>query len=303
MRMKKTNKRMLFPITSSGFQINFSRKILFFLPIILLSGCFFDIEQEQLYDIEQEQLYEKTEIYEIAEEELSKERSGGEKNLANYGIATEVEESNAYDMFTEIMNGNFASVKTLDYPDADELRRIFDILSAESNIEWVQHDLDGDGLNELVWQEKDSHNQTANSIIGIFAFSADGAELVAWDVNDMTEYLFLSAAGNVIHCMGHYGTYSYVKYDHLVFDEEWNTALAYGLSSVCAYDDTEDIEGLKERFPYITELGIYYVKTSIDANGNMVTEQLGEQAFFDLFMETCGMPFYDMEPEWANARY
>ena len=199
----------------------------------------------------------------------------------------------------QIKNGDFSNLLEKGDTDIGEIKRIYEIQKENNNIEWVQFDINGDDFNELIWQEKNSDNPNMKRIIGIFSLHTDSVECVVWDVNDLTEFLFLSIVGNVIYYTQYYGLYDYIGYEQYKFDKEWNKKLVCGLYVYRVYDISEVGEWWKEEHPYITSTGVYYIKSVVGLDDVKYTEKLEEDQFLEIFMENCGTPLYDLEPGWV----
>ncbi|MDL2301957.1 hypothetical protein LJC58_06345 [Lachnospiraceae bacterium OttesenSCG-928-D06] len=198
----------------------------------------------------------------------------------------------------QIKNGDFSSVKISNNTNVEEMKRIYEKQNKKDNIEWVLYDINDDGIEELVWKEKESYNQNIKRIVGIFLFHIEGAECIVWDINDSTEYMFLSIDGNIIYYTQYYGIYDYIGYENYFFDKDWNKILVCGLYVYNVDEPSAFDEWWKEEYPYITDTGVYYVKSIIDTDGIEYTEKVEKDKFMEIFKENCGMSLYDLEPEW-----
>jgi len=208
-------------------------------------------------------------------------------------------DDNTVALSEQIKNGDFSNLLETGNTDIGEIKRIYEIQKGNDNIEWVQFDINGDDCNELIWQEKNSDKPNMKRIIGIFLLHTDVVECIVWDVNDLTEFLFLSIVGNVIYYTQYYGLYDYIGYEQYKFDNEWNKELVCGLYVYKIYDFLEVGEWWKEEHPYITTTGIYYIRSVVGLDSVKYTEKLGEDQFLEAFMENCGASLYDLEPGWV----
>ncbi|MDR0271769.1 MAG: hypothetical protein LBI27_00420 [Clostridiales bacterium] len=207
----------------------------------------------------------------------------------------------------QIMHGNFSGVSSRnsgeesDDLQLDMLNRVYERLSESQNAEWIECDLDENGLKGLILQERET-----GRIICIFAINGDSATLVLNTMGmQMTSVYFLSDNGNIIFAYATSGTTSYNSYRHYKFDEHGET-LVYGIYVIGV--EEWYIEQLKEdgiydemvaESPYLSEPGLYYWGFSEEHTERTSTE-LTEQQFLQAFEEMMGQSFYDspMSPEW-----
>lgn len=131
--------------------------------------------------------------------------------------------------------------------------------------QWRLIDLNGDGIEDLILEEKEA--VTADSgkkrIIGIFACYEDKARCVLWDVNDSTEYFFCGLTGELMYSASSYGgVVSEEPYTHYYFDREWNEITDYTIVvyRIDAAMNEEYAEKWRNENPDMAEDGIYFRK-------------------------------------------
>ncbi len=162
-------------------------------------------------------------------------------------------------VYEMIINDNFEHVSNW---DRKEQERVYNYLEEQYLVEWVQRDLNEDGILDLVLQEDEPIMNDRNVIVGIFAGEEDGARCIYWDAADYSEYSFLGKSGELMHY-----TYSgkvgctirtYLHYD---YDTDWNEIKDYTLSSYDISDLSEmNIKVWKSKHPDMMKEGKYYRK-------------------------------------------
>lgn len=210
------------------------------------------------------------------------------------------EDNNTETLIRQIRNGDFSNLELSNNISINEIKRVYE----KNNIELVECDINGDGLIELIWQEKDSYNNYMRRIIAIFTFSNSKTKCVVWDVNDSTEFLFMSKLDNIIYYTQYYGLYDYNRYDYYVFDKDCNKEFLYGLCIYNIYDIQEiNMAWWNEEHPEMTIEGVYYKKHTVRLTGEgkiSNEEELEKKEFLNSFKEMTGIDFYDMKPEWVK---
>lgn len=162
-------------------------------------------------------------------------------------------------VYEMIINDNFEHVSNWDWKKKE---RVYNYLEEQYLVEWVQRDLNEDGILDLVLQEDEPIMNDRNVIVGIFAGEEDGARCIYWDAADYSEYSFLGKSGELMHY-----TYSdkvgctirtYLHYD---YDTDWNEIKDYTLSSYDISDLSEmNIKVWKSKHPDMMKEGKYYRK-------------------------------------------
>lgn len=196
-------------------------------------------------------------------------------------------------LIKQIKNGDFSNLKS---DITEEIQRVYTKENESQNIEWREYDLNGDGISELIWQNAVNYNKNMKSIVGIFTFQNGNAKCITWDINDSTEYLFLSETGNIIHYTQYYGLYMFNGFDYYIFDNEWNRKFDYGLYIYYIYDFSEvSDESWYQKHPDMIGEGVYYTKCTVRFAEEEVLE---EKQFMEAFKEIVG-PSPDLFlPEW-----
>ena len=191
-----------------------------------------------------------------------------------------------------IRSGDFSCLKDEDW------ERMQESYERQSDLyEWRQLDLNGDGIEDLILQEKETTAEDSNQhrILGIFACEEDGARCVLWDDVYMGEFSFCGPTGELMFYYYSFGSMVDVEgYEHYCYDEEWNEIIDYRLQ--IWYVDSPD-EGYNyptewfETHPDMREEGIYYRKyegahTGEDTEGEALTlEELKEIFRTEMGME------------------
>ena len=200
----------------------------------------------------------------------------------------------------QIKNGDFSNVTGLSW-DAESFERI---CNSEA-YEWVECDLNGNGLRGLLRQKKDSSPLEIKRIDAIIAVTDNEARVVdATFGRQMTEIFFLSKNGNIIYRYGYGGPASYDYYAHYVYTDDWSRELVVDLT-VIAYD-WETVqrknrengvydEEVEKQPPWALAGVCYYTKGGDDP--------LDEPQFLKAYEEMTGYSFYDdnpMKPDWVK---
>lgn len=205
------------------------------------------------------------------------------------------------DILEQIKNGDFSNVTELSVYESEWLKMMYD---GRDNYEWVECELNGNGLKGLLWQQKDSAPLEIKRIDAIFAVKDDEARLVdSTYYRQGTECFFLSKNGNILYTYSVYGTEDYNHYTHCIFKDDWSVEWDNNLTVIRTYDWAIEEQKQEELFdkwleehPYWAEAGVYYFTNE----GN---EVLDESKFLKAFEEMTGYAFYDdnpAKPDWVN---
>lgn len=160
--------------------------------------------------------------------------------------------------FGKIAQGDFSIVYGLSDKQRTELQNVYSNLQENGDMELLYADINADGTEELIIQEKEPAERERKRIVAVFAVTANGYERIMWDISDNTEYYFIANGKPVYYCF-HSGIYCYSSYSVFCFDENWN----------------ENIEEKLEIFE-ITDLELYaecpdnwwnIVKPDVDVEG------------------------------------
>lgn len=205
--------------------------------------------------------------------------------------------SNDYSIFAQkLQNGDLSILANEDVDTNKLIDGYYKTETKNDNIEWVLQDINGDDVDEIIWQEKKSYREDIKRIVGVFAFQADAVKCVFWDANDSTEFFFLSSSGNIIYYIWDSGIYTSEGYYKCEIDEayKWNM-----ISGICIYN----IYDLSELAPEMwngdlpDRTGIYYSKYIPEPDktlpGHM--ENISREEFLEIFLQMTGDEFADSE--------
>lgn len=175
----------------------------------------------------------------------------------------------------EIMSGNFSWLEDVDWESKE---RAYLNMEESGKVEWRRIDLNKDGIEDLILQEKDTVGDSDQKrIYGIIACEKDGARCVKWNENDMTEYSFCGSTGELMYTAPYYGgVVSGEPYRHYYYDEEWNEITDYKLVvyKIDSLMDEEYAEKWKKEHPDMAEDGLYYRKYVGDEEEILTLEEL-----------------------------
>ncbi|MCL1983698.1 MAG: hypothetical protein FWG53_11525 [Clostridiales bacterium] len=203
------------------------------------------------------------------------------------------------DLISQIKNGDLSSMTDEDEASLKQLN--FEITAQLNELEWVECDLNGDGKNELIVQEKHWYNEEMKCIKAIFAFQGQKTKLVIHDNVETGRFYFLCKNGNIVYHYYLYGVINEDCYSYYTFDNDMNITLAYALEIFNINDTAELGDGWSEDHPDMTETGMYYTKYT-KQNGDMVAERINEAMFLSGFEEMTGFSYFDVKPEWNSRR-
>jgi len=163
------------------------------------------------------------------------------------------------------------------------------LTSAAFHHEFIEVDLNGDSVNELILQAKDGNFKDKKRIVSIFIFDLERGEvnrILHHDTN-LARFWFLSSNGNVIHYFTSYDPYATVyRYSHYIFDENWNMIRTLSLEM------THDHQTHKTSF---------LAEFSKAVNEMTSVQNLSEQQFNEHFEELTGFPFSNIAPDFVQA--
>lgn len=202
-----------------------------------------------------------------------------------------IEDSNHIE---RIKNGDFSDIKYwYDNEIADEnclvtLKMIYERL--RDDLEWVERDINGDTVNELIWREQKGMQR----LKAVFAFENNEVKLVYLHKGDAHFYDFVSDSGYYISYDFWYGITRSNSFRFYTLDQNFNKKFIYGLIILDVYDFSELEDEWFDNNPYIKEngTGIYYQEFYLDSNGNPDNfEYISAEYFFRKFEETTGFSF------------
>lgn len=140
---------------------------------------------------------------------------------------------------------------------------------------FVRCDLDGDGVDELLWNEPDhplSGLGDTTRVQGIFACWNGAVSCIDLDLNDNTEYLFLGKGGSLVYTEPYYGTYEYENYDCVTLGPDRRFYPLYRLEIYNIYSMEELPGNWKEVHPDMAQPGIYCKKITPAGEGSAAEE-------------------------------
>ena len=181
---------------------------------------------------------------------------------------------------SEIMHGDF---RHLDEPDdfkerIDEYYNMW-IDRGIPEVEWQMIDINGDGTEDMILQNRDATYGETKPILGIFACEGESAKCVEWDLIDMTEYSFCGPTGELMYTAPNYGqVVDSEPYVHYYYDREWNKVEDYTLKiiRIDSAVDEEYAEIWKKEHPDFAEDGIYYRKYAEGREEVLTREEMEE---------------------------
>jgi hypothetical protein len=192
-----------------------------------------------------------------------------------------------------IKTGDFSGIV-----EADQRETAAYVTSVSDGMVWVEHDINGDGLNELIYQLVDSGYKDMKPIAAVFAFQNQETRLVISDTIDGSEFYFLSENGNIIY---HYSYYSYFNEDiyyYCAFDSECAPERVYGLHVLNIFDMSSMPGKWAEEHPDTPTQGVYYTKHAARDDG-WRQEKMEKRQFEKAFEEMTGSSVNDMK--WGGA--
>ncbi|MCL2375845.1 MAG: hypothetical protein FWC76_00475 [Defluviitaleaceae bacterium] len=168
-----------------------------------------------------------------------------------------------------------------------EFERIRENSQLPMGYEWIEFDLNGDGIDELILR----HERGRIASIYVFDYESQEAILVYHHNAGIARGMFISENGNLMHLNFFNGWFNWVNYTHYKFDDEWNLVRLSNLNATLVYDMSEMPEDWAETNPDMAEVGIYF-----HYNG----EAVYRDQFLEMFQEMLGTSFYNMLPEWYD---
>lgn len=196
------------------------------------------------------------------------------------------------DKLKEIEGGNYT------YIEDEYVRKHLEILFPQggnirdSDYEWVYKDINGDGEEELILQEKNLYMEPSGNslIIDIFTVKNKDVVHVFSDYMDAAYYCQLCDNG-LLYYEQYYGRYDYEQYILFRYDEEWNEIFVDGLALYYLlepdegeeeYTIYEDLYMKKEQL-YFWEFQMKDEKKDYER----LTQEEWTNKFYDLFGREC----------------
>ena len=211
-----------------------------------------------------------------------------------------VDENDCYALRAQIRSGDFSDAVGWDSDvDYRTIRRLSEAFERLEDYEWVEHDFDGDGSNELVLQSR-MYTGGSRRILAIFTFYDEEAILVFSQTLPFTSYFLLKENGDLIRHVFSYGPIQGSTYSYYIFDDDWNLVRLRGLQIFEVYFLSELPDDWAEQNPEMPENGMYYFEfTMID--GVEYRQPIDREAFLDAFEELLGTSFYEATPGWYRV--
>lgn len=194
-------------------------------------------------------------------------------------------------------NGDFTRFIESESVNRADLQNAYKVEESQKNNEFVRYDINKDGIDELVWREKDELKGGMKRILGIFVYQENSIKSIFWDVNDSTEFCFLGENGNIVYYTQYYGTYMYEEYNHIAFDADWKMSADYRLEIWNIYSLEEVGENWEDQHPDMANEGIYCKKKFISSADvlNVQEQAISKEEFLTEFIKLTGLEFIDSE--------
>lgn len=191
-----------------------------------------------------------------------------------------------------IMSGDFSCLEDSDWERMQKsYEREIDLY------EWRQLDLNSDGIEDLILQEKRTADEDSNQhrILGIFGCGKDEARCVLWDDVYMGNFSFCGPTGELMHRYYSFGGMVDTEgYKHYYYDKDWNEIIDYQL----VIWDVNSPEGYDypakwfEEHPDMQEEGTYYRRyegayTGEETEGEVLTLE----EFKEIYETEMGMDY------------
>ncbi|MCM1126011.1 MAG: leucine-rich repeat domain-containing protein [Lachnospiraceae bacterium] len=198
------------------------------------------------------------------------------------------------EVFEQIMQGDWSEV------------RLIESLSSMWGMggeEWIQADVNRDGMPELICQDgsgaRTEHKKPINLI---FAWNGTNADLVYMDLTDEAEFLFLTDEGNLIYEQSTVNGSKSAIFSKSYFDEKWNRIQEESLRVHYFYNEKE-AEEYREYYGFKSMgKGLYFIKDYQDYSGEFIPRKLGYYDFEKEYHDLTGRDFLDdNEPDWEEV--
>lgn len=182
------------------------------------------------------------------------------------------------DVQTKIQNGDYSCMS-----DWDEYGYLYEKYGGHGggSENWVVMDINEDGIDDLMWMDDlivSSENE--RMIFSIFLCYEDTAKCIHWDLNDMTEYLYLSKNKNIIEYGIQFGATSGSEGFFLMkADENEELKRTYGLVIYDVYG-----EKVKDNI-------LSFEKVTYENDGTHVYEEITKEEFLTEFQKMTGYEY------------
>ena len=203
---------------------------------------------------------------------------------------SEIEE----DYISKIKNGDFSYITEASVVSKEVLECAYENMSQDT--EWIMTDLNQDGEEDLIWQEKASIS-TQKKILAVFDAAQNG-QCVFYDGMDAGEYFFITKEEVLIYYSQYFGIYDYVSYERFCYDKEWNIERKDGLYAWYVYD-SEEVLGWFDDHDHsgMEENGIYY-KTYADGEEIFISAATYRKQFETMISVPAAVLNHDSDLFW-----
>ena len=188
----------------------------------------------------------------------------------------------------EIKNGNFGYLND-DVRSRGIIRNVYEALKSSGDLNWVQRDLNNDGIDDLILCEDFEPWKGSKVVVGIFACEKDHAECIHWDAVDYSEFYIVGPNGKLANSL-HYGfLWERRTFIPISYEKDWTRVKKYTLYAYdSTYIDEEGLEAWKDKYgPEMEEPGKYYVKRHADGTRDFLTKE----EFDEILMEDLGITY------------
>ena len=188
----------------------------------------------------------------------------------------------------EIKNGNFGYLND-DVRSRGIIRNVYEALKSSGDLNWVQRDLNNDGIDDLILCEDFEPWKGSKVVVGIFACEKDHAECIHWDAVDYSEFYIVGPNGELANSL-HYGfLWERRTFIPISYEKDWTRVKKYTLYAYdSTYIDEEGLEAWKDKYgPEMEEPGKYYVKRHADGTRDFLTKE----EFNEILMEDLGITY------------
>ena len=188
----------------------------------------------------------------------------------------------------EIKNGNFGYLND-DVRSRGIIRNVYEALKSSGDLNWVQRDLNNDGIDDLILCEDFEPWKGSKVVVGIFACEKDHAECIHWDAVDYSEFYIVGPNGELANSL-HYGfLWERRTFIPISYEKDWTRVKKYTLYAYdSTYIDEEGLEAWKDKYgPEMEEPGKYYVKRHADGTRDFLTKE----EFDEILMEDLGITY------------
>ena len=188
----------------------------------------------------------------------------------------------------ELKNGNFGYLND-DVRSRGIIRNVYEALKSSGDLNWVQRDLNNDGIDDLILCEDFEPWKGSKVVVGIFACEKDHAECIHWDAVDYSEFYIVGPNGELANSL-HYGfLWERRTFIPISYEKDWTRVKKYTLYAYdSTYIDEEGLEAWKDKYgPEMEEPGKYYVKHHADGTREFLTKE----KFNEILMEDMGITY------------